>query len=367
MHFAVWSVLLGLLFTNGQCCYNGQQTLYTAVSSLQTLSHFYYNNNENCWFNIQSPSWMSSSYYLEIQWKAFAIEGNMPNCNDYVEVFLTRSKKSIGKYCSGNIKSSVLFNMYSHDGYVFIKFVSDGSVIRSGFSLTYQLKSKSLAPLGGQPSSTCPKASRSAAGNFYSVGWPNGYASRSNPCIFSYKLGNNKMKIAVMDLDFYNSGHSCYYDNNYLEIKDSSSFYTDQNSVNYYTSSISGKLCYSVQPTSYTTTRSNVYFYYDSGRYGRNNNRGFVLGYIEYGSGTSWSSWSAPPTTRAWTRWSHWSRWGRPDIRLDSEGNGHVYNHWCIELAGLCLLLQYCSISVLLQRIAAIAQSIALEQAAQLI
>ncbi|XP_065054848.1 uncharacterized protein LOC135683510 isoform X2 [Rhopilema esculentum] len=115
------------------------------------------------------------------------------------------------------------------------------------------------------------KTNRSAAGNFYSLCWPIVYGPRNNyiPCVFSYKLGNNKMKIAVMDLNFYKLQSSCYYENNYLEIKDSWSFYTDQTSIKYYTISISGKLCYSVQPTSYTTTRSNVYFYYDSGRYGK--------------------------------------------------------------------------------------------------
>ncbi|XP_065054882.1 uncharacterized protein LOC135683529 [Rhopilema esculentum] len=330
MDFAIWSVVFAFFFTSGQCCYNGQQYSYTPSTSSKTLSHTYYLNNENCWFNIQPQSWISSGFYLEIEWKQFETEGNMPYCNDYVEVFLTRSKKSIGKYCSGNIKSSVLFNMYSHDGYAFIKFVSDSSVTKNGFSLTYQLRRKSSAPLGGQPLSTCPNTGRSVAGNFYSVGWPNGYASRGWPCIFSYSLGNNKMKIAVMDLDFYKLERSCYYENNYLEIKDSSSFYTDQNSIKQYTNSISGKLCHAIQPTTYSTTRSNVYFYYNPGANSRSLNRGFVIGYIEYGSGTSWSGWSLPSTTqrsttRAWSRWSHWSSWRRPDVRLDSERNRSTY------------------------------------------
>eukprot|EP00795_Rhopilema_esculentum_P015826 gene15826-7144_t len=38
----------------------------------------------------EKKSWPSASYYLEIKWISFDIEGKIPNCSDYVEVFLTR-------------------------------------------------------------------------------------------------------------------------------------------------------------------------------------------------------------------------------------------------------------------------------------
>eukprot|EP00795_Rhopilema_esculentum_P015831 gene15831-7157_t len=163
---------------------------------------------------------------------------------------------------------------------------------------------------------------RSAVGNFYSVGWPNGYGPRLTPCIFSYRLGNNAMKIAVMDMDLCTK-HNCSHDGYYLDIKDSTYYYTDANDIQQYADSISGKLRH-LQPRSYIATRSSVYFFYELESKERNLNRGFVIGYIEYGNGRSWSVWS-PTTPTTPTRWSHWESWSMQTDRLASERNRTKY------------------------------------------
>ena len=63
---------------------------YTATTSSQyirKLSSSY--NGEFVWRITTSPSYTSSSYYLEVYWLGFTVQGEMPKCEpDYVEVFL---------------------------------------------------------------------------------------------------------------------------------------------------------------------------------------------------------------------------------------------------------------------------------------
>ena len=89
LNFFLYCQVLAIFFkySNG-VCYGS--TNY-ATTSLRSLSRRYYSNNEYCTFYIQPSSYYtSSSYYLEIKWISFNIEGLVPSCYDYVEVFLTR-------------------------------------------------------------------------------------------------------------------------------------------------------------------------------------------------------------------------------------------------------------------------------------
>ena len=82
-------LLLAVLFRNADgLCYSS--TKY-ALPFLRAISNVHYTNNEHCIIYIRpSGAYSSTNYYLEIKWTSFDIEGNMPNCKDYVEVFLTR-------------------------------------------------------------------------------------------------------------------------------------------------------------------------------------------------------------------------------------------------------------------------------------
>ena len=58
----------------------------------------------------------------------------MPSCSeDYVEIFIGCSRQSIGKYCS----NSKIFDVYSPDSCLRLRFKSDRSGRGKGFMATY--------------------------------------------------------------------------------------------------------------------------------------------------------------------------------------------------------------------------------------
>eukprot|EP00795_Rhopilema_esculentum_P015802 gene15802-7107_t len=196
--------------------------------------------------------------------------------------------------------------MFSNDGYAKIRFKSDSSNTRTGFSLTYQLKSKSYYPLGGFLTSTCYYTS-GQAGVFYSAGWPIRYSSGSpDYCYIRYNVGSNSLKVAVMDLDL---GSSSYSNLPYFQVRGSNSRYFEKYPIAFeskkslitrYTIAVSIKLCGTQSPRSYTTDYNYVYLLFNK-PIATTVGRGFVVGYVEYGSSSSWSSWSS------WSKWSSWS------------------------------------------------------------
>ncbi|XP_065054873.1 cubilin-like isoform X3 [Rhopilema esculentum] len=272
----LWHVL-SIWFENASgVCYGSTNN---ATTSLQTLAMTNYSNNEYCVFYIQpSSSYSSSSYYLEIEWKSFDIEGKLPSCKDYVEVFLTSSYGSIGRYCSDNMIDTTPFNMYSHDGYAKIVFKSDSATTRSGFSLTYQLKSKSGSPMGGYPSSTCYHSDNSAAATFFNSGWPNGYYSSDSPCLRDYFADTNAMRIAVMDLSLY-GGSSFYCDtrDSYFQVIALPRPITSLSQA----STVNGRLCGTKTPTVYTAENNYVYLYFNRPQ-NSTGYRGIMAGYLAY-------------------------------------------------------------------------------------
>ncbi|XP_065054872.1 uncharacterized protein LOC135683524 isoform X2 [Rhopilema esculentum] len=274
----LWQVLAIVFKNSNGACYGS--TNY-ATTSLRSLSRRYYSNNEYCTFYIRPSSYYtSSSYYLEIKWISFNIEGLLPSCYDYVEIFLTSSYKSIGKYCSDNMIDTKPFNMYSHDGYAKIVFKSDSWITRSGFSLTYQLKSKSGSPMGGYPSSTCYDSS--AAASFYSSGWPYGYYASNSPCWRTYYAGSKAVRVAVMDVSLYRRSYSyCYTTDPHYDIRASSSLYSTSTDIRSYASSVSGRICGTKTPTMYTAKNNYVYLYFNRPET-RTGYRGIMVGYMAY-------------------------------------------------------------------------------------
>ncbi|XP_065054811.1 fibulin-2-like [Rhopilema esculentum] len=280
--YSIFYVHLFAIFlhkANGVCY---SSTKY-ATTSLQTLSRTYYSNNELCTTYIRpSSSYPSSSYYLEIKWTRLSVQGSLPSCTDYVEVFLTRLYKSIGRYCSDNMIDTKPFNMYSYDGYANIVFRSDSSITRTGFSLTYQLKSKSSSRMGGSATSSCYYSDSSAAATFYSSGWPYSYYASSTPCWRRYYAGNNPVRVAVMDVSLYRtSSVYCYTTDSYFEVKASSTVYTTSSSITSYATTVSGRICGIKTPTVYTAKNKYVYLLLNR-PHTFSGYRGVIVGYMAY-------------------------------------------------------------------------------------
>eukprot|EP00795_Rhopilema_esculentum_P015813 gene15813-7120_t len=240
-----------------------------ATTSMRTLSMLNYSNNENCTFYIRpSRTFLSYGFYLEIKWISFDIEGKIPNCYDFVEVFLTSAYKSIGKYCSDNMVANRPFDMYSHDGYAKIVFESDSWITRPGFSLTYQLKSN--------------YSDASAAAIFYSSGWPYGYYASSTPCLRTYYVGANTLRVAVMDVSLYKRPLPyCNTTDSQFQIRASSRRFTTLSQFLSGATAVSGRICGTNTPTIYTAKNNYVYLYFNRPQ-PSTGYRGIMVGYIAY-------------------------------------------------------------------------------------
>ena len=132
-----------LLFFAASC----DKTFYGSsgeITSPDYDSRTNYEDNQNCQFDIR----VSSGYAVKLTWSYFDVKGDMPNCyDDYVEIYIGCSRKSIGRYCSDN--SYKPHDIYSPDSCLRIKFRSDGSGSGKGFSAQYSRMSKSF--LGKYP------------------------------------------------------------------------------------------------------------------------------------------------------------------------------------------------------------------------
>ena len=96
-----------------------------------------YLDNLDCTYDIKLTDQTKG---IRLMWDEFDIKGNMPKCeNDYMEIFIGCSHKSIGRYCSDNVAGglSKMFDVYSPDNCLRLKFHSDGSTAGRGYKATY--------------------------------------------------------------------------------------------------------------------------------------------------------------------------------------------------------------------------------------
>ena len=113
---------------------------YGTITSPDYYSRSSYANNQNCQLDIR----VSSGYAVKLTWSDFDVKGDMPNCyDDYVEIYIGCSRRSIGKYCSDN--SYKPHDIYSPDNCLRIKFKSDSSGSGRGFVASYSTFSKSFS------------------------------------------------------------------------------------------------------------------------------------------------------------------------------------------------------------------------------
>jgi len=267
-------LVLWLLPVVKSYCYS--RTVYATKYS-NFLSHLYYSNNEDCTFTIL-PRYGYSGYFLEISWTTFGVRGDMPNCNeDYIEVYLTRSQRSIGKFCSNNLKDSGLFNMYSNDGHAKIKFHSDYSGTGNGFSLQYKLKSSDDGLPGVFDCSS--QDLYTSSGIFYSSNWPVTYNKHYNSFDCNFNIDSDGLKkIVIMDLDLWSTSSTCnQYDDDYVNIRGSSNYASYSLSKQ-----VKGPYCSTDEVAPFSSSYSSIYVYLMKRRYMRSTNRGLIGGYVTY-------------------------------------------------------------------------------------
>eukprot|EP00112_Aurelia_sp_Birch-Aquarium-sp1_P013260 Seg2808.2 transcript_id=Seg2808.2/GoldUCD/mRNA.D3Y31 product=Cubilin protein_id=Seg2808.2/GoldUCD/D3Y31 len=255
----------------------------------KSFSHRLYSNDEDCTYYFQPSSSYTYGYFLEIKWTSFDVEGNMPSCSkDSVEVFLTSSYKSIGKYCSDNIGSSLPFDMYSYDGHAKIRLKSDSSNTRGGIALTYKLRRKSYDYLDTFTSTQlCNYDGTKTSIRLATNGWPYMYGSSAYSwCHLSSHTGSLKgdydTRVVLMDVDLQPGSSSSCSSNDYIDVKESSSRYDTYDEIVNKASSINGKYCGTHTPRVMTATKTNVYLLFNHPGGSTISYRGFVGGFIIY-------------------------------------------------------------------------------------
>ena len=85
-----YKIVLLLLITLQQVRSKCLSSTFVATTNTQSVDYHHYSDNDNCIVNIIPNAIYQRGFYLEITWTRFHIEGDMPKCKDYVEVFLTR-------------------------------------------------------------------------------------------------------------------------------------------------------------------------------------------------------------------------------------------------------------------------------------
>jgi len=165
---------------------------YGTVSSPGSPS--YYSTNLYCTYDIQ----VSRGKAVKLTWSTFDVKGKMPSCSDdYVEIFIGCSRRSIGKYCSENGYKP--FDIYSHDNCLRLRFKSDSSGGGKGFVASYSAFFTGSSYL----TSSCYnyKTLTSTSGVIASPGWPGNYPSLRD-CYWKIEVGSRRsIKIAFMDFD----------------------------------------------------------------------------------------------------------------------------------------------------------------------
>ena len=83
-------IVISVLIIVGQVDTACVSSSFVATKSLQGVQYYQYSNNDDCTVTITPSTLYQSGYYLEIKWTYFDIEGSLPKCHDFVEIFLTR-------------------------------------------------------------------------------------------------------------------------------------------------------------------------------------------------------------------------------------------------------------------------------------
>jgi len=277
---ALLTVIAAIITTADCTC--SSITLY-ATTSLYSRT-VYSSSYDYCSIKINPSYSYSSSYYLELSWSSFFdVKGDMPFCKeDYVEVFLTSSYRSIGKFCSNN--AGTPFTMYSRDRYARIVHSTNGYSTGRGFKFYFRLKHKSSYPLGGYtPSSSCYNMNNYAtSGVIYSTGWPSNYQRSSTNCVFQIvrQNGYQGAYVVFMDINMY---YTSYY-------HDCVQLFASNHSTFSYQKTISTILCNMDYMKAYRTYSSYLKIIFNRNNKPSMTLRGFVAGYVMFKKPTEYTT-----------------------------------------------------------------------------
>ncbi|XP_065053303.1 uncharacterized protein LOC135682365 isoform X2 [Rhopilema esculentum] len=187
---------------------------------------------------------------------------------------MSRSGNNIGKFCSNNALDKP-FDMYSHDGTAKVNFKSDNYTTGNGFSFQYRLRNKTADPLVGSSNKCNYFGDMSTV--YFSNKWPSEYSEVHYCRLRQEMIEQQNLRISIMDIDF----HSTKTCQEYIEVRESETKYSDYWKIKRFTSGVSGKLCRQKPHQFYIAKRKYVYFMIEN-LIGNSSHRGYLIGYKIY-------------------------------------------------------------------------------------
>ncbi|XP_071816698.1 uncharacterized protein [Apostichopus japonicus] len=177
------------------------EVLYAGEGKVQSPNHpGKYPSDVNC-------EWLITTEYtnhITLLFSTFELEES-PGCHyDYLEIYDGRNANSplIGKYCGMNQPGPLTSSSQS----IFMKFISDMTIERLGFSVNY--------------STGCSRTFYGPSGEIMSPNYPSKYNTNLD-CVYKIQVGNRK-RVKLVFVDFWlengDTRTNCDYD--YLEIRD---------------------------------------------------------------------------------------------------------------------------------------------------
>eukprot|EP00112_Aurelia_sp_Birch-Aquarium-sp1_P024039 Seg741.2 transcript_id=Seg741.2/GoldUCD/mRNA.D3Y31 product="hypothetical protein" protein_id=Seg741.2/GoldUCD/D3Y31 len=224
----------------------------------------------HCLLCLYPRAGFTKNYFLEVTWSMFKVYDDMPDCEkSYIEVSLTRSIKSIGKYCSKDT-SFKMFNIYSHDGFARITYHNKKSSPQFAFKLTFRMRHYQNNYL-----LYTHTYNKNNTDLLSSSRWPKGpYPSTAYAEVYEIRINKGKeTRLIFMDVDL--ADKSCNVGSNSLQITGTNKL-SDEKEI------IKDCLC---RETGYVVTTEFTYIYIQFNKPGittLRNRRGFLAAYVTY-------------------------------------------------------------------------------------
>ncbi|CAH0396981.1 unnamed protein product [Chilo suppressalis] len=200
-------------------------------------------NNQKCIWMLVAPEGM----HIKLSWNKFEIENHLTCSSDYVELLeidVSNHNESLGKFCGASYPPSLT----TTTNRLMIRFLSDGSIRSTGFSLSYTFL---------DDKTHCGAVYAKSHGYIYSPGWPKKYEpNRDCTWVIIVPVGQQIMlNISQFDLERPIRDKCDLGD--YLEIRNGDS----RNSP------LIGKYCGTFQSKRVTSISNNLYLRFHSDYY----------------------------------------------------------------------------------------------------
>ncbi|XP_078352716.1 CUB domain-containing protein 2-like [Oculina patagonica] len=201
--YCIYLIVLSLCLKNQSVLSSscGGKLTWGEMISVPRDSDGNYKNNLHCAFDAKFATDISPNV-IQVSWfGSFDIAGKMPTCNtDYLEIFVSCSYKSIGRFCGRKKPSDVI----SPDRCLKMVFHSDNSVTGRGFKarLIVTASPRNLAHLHNYRH-VVKLNSSSGSGLLASPGYPRHYPARcpSQTFLFETTQKGTAMRLYFMEFD----------------------------------------------------------------------------------------------------------------------------------------------------------------------